>query len=506
MMKRIFITKESFEYSMNYCKSENNIKRTSICGGSFTIFAQGINYILRFGSTAILARILSPGDYGIVAMATVITGFAILFSDGGLSWATVQIEKISHNQVSNLFWLNTILGILITIILIFTSPLMASFYNELKVKWVACGLSINFIFSGITIQHQALARRLLKFNHLAINDIFSTIVSIASGIYMAKLGLGYWSLVGMTIFYSIAKMLGVWFIIPWIPSFPRKVSGTMRFINFGADILVFNFVNYFSRHLDNILIGMYCGANQLGFYEKAYNLLLFPINQINAPLTSVVVPSLSRLVNDGKSYNSYFINVFHITTCLICPIVFFFAVFSDQIVSIWLGNEWGPSSILFKYLSVAALLGAISNPIGWLLISSGMTKKFRYIGLINSIIIISSFVMGIKNQAEGIAVAYSIGMVPVFIFSWIYSTNKTSINLNDLIKPILVPLTSSVISIIISYYCYLIVEKYLIALISFFVIALIYFCLYLFIILFIFKRKEFFVNMINIAFKNGKFE
>ena len=462
-----------------------------------------MNFAFRFGSTAVLARLLTPQDYGIVAMTVVITGFALLIGDGGLTWATVQKMDIKREQVSNLFWVNAVIGCFITLSLVLLSPVVAIFYGEPKVEGVTCGLALTFFLSGLTVQHQALLKRQMRFNAIAIIDIGSTVSSIATAIIMATLGYRYWALVGMAFGYHFIKMLAVWTAVPWIPGLPRRGFGIRPLLNFGTNIMGFNMFNYFSRNMDNLLIGRYWGPAYLGIYEKAYNLLLFPISQINAPLTTVVVPALSRLNSEPEKFKRYFLTVFQVVASFITPIIFSITIFADQVVEFWLGAGWFDCADIFRFISIAALLGAISSPIGWLLISTGKTRRYRNLGVLNAVIIVFGFLLGLKYGVEGVALGYSVAMCPATTLSWVYGLKGTNIKVYEVVRIFLWPAFASAFASIASFIFLSFLNKITTSIIATSFGGLSFFIVYAFTLLVVFRKYNFFVDLLRVYSEKG---
>lgn len=395
---------------------------------------------LRFGSTAVLARLLTPEDYGLIAMTTVVTGFAGLFKDGGLTAATVQHDEIRHEQVSTLFWINAALGCLIAVFLSAVSPLVAALFREPRLTAITSALGLSFVLGGLTVQHQALLRRQLRFACLATIEIVSIVTGILTAITMAYAGFGYWALVGMTFGGSLANLLAVWIVLPWRPDPPRRRTGIVPMLRFGSDVLAYSVVNYFSRHADNLLIGWYWGAAPLGLYEKAYNLLLLPIGQINSPVAAVAIPTLSRTRDDQVRFKRYFLNCFEMVASSGIPIVLAIALFADQVVALWLGPRWQDSATFFRLLSVAAMLSALTNPMGWMLISAGLTRRYRLIGFVSAPLTVSAFAIGLPYGPEGVAIAYSAIMTLLTVPMWTWAIRDTGIALKDIAIVLCAPL------------------------------------------------------------------
>lgn len=394
-----------------------DLRRSSVRGAVVTTLSQVAKFALKFGSTAVLARLLTPEDYGLIAMTAVVTGFAALFKDAGLGSATIQRAEITHEQISTLYWINVALGTLIALLLACASPLVAAFYGEPRLTLITCALALSFVLGGATVQHQAILRRQMKFAVLARIEISSTLFGVTTAIVMAAAGLHYWSLVGLTLGTSLCNLFEVHRAAKWSPGKPCRGSGVRQMVRFGTDILSFNIVNYFSRRGDNLLIGWCWGSAALGFYEKAYSLLLLPIGQINGPLTAVALPALSRS-RDSSQFARYFLGLLELVAAATIPIVVGLAVFADLVVWVWLGPAWAECANLFRFLSLGALLGALSNPIGLLMMSTGDTGRFRNLGLVNSVVIFASFVLGLPYGAQGVAVSYSAIFALTFIPAW----------------------------------------------------------------------------------------
>ncbi len=412
--------------------SAENLKGKSIRGAAVTGVGQVSKFLLRFASIAVLARMLTPNDFGLIAMTTVITGFFTLFSEAGLSAATVQRRDLSHQQVSTLFWINLGLGVLLALLVVALSPVVAWFYQDARLVSVTMALSLTFILAGAGVQHRALLRRQMRLSVLAVIDILATVVGLATAILMAWFDFGYWALVGMSLGISLTMTLSLWLVLPWKPSLPQRGVEVRSLLKFGGDVLTFDLLNYFSRNVDSILIGKFIGAAALGIYNKAYSLLLLPLNQINRPLASVAAPALARQSEEMSRFRAYFLNAMKVLSSATLPMVFAMALFADQIVFIVLGEAWMKCADLFRLLAVGAAVRAITNPTGWVLVSLGRTREYRIMGLITAGLIVSGFLVGIGYGVSGVALSYSIVMGLMLIPLWWYVLRGTGITLRKI--------------------------------------------------------------------------
>ena len=240
---------------------EKDLGRLSVRGGAATVSAQFIrSFVIALASTAILARLLTPEDFGLLAMVAGFTNFLARFKDLGLAMATVQRKEINQGQVSTLFWVNAGLGILVTLLTAAVAPLVAWFYGEPRLVTIMLALAVAFVFGGLMVQHQALLQRQMKFTALAVVQIASTAIGAIAGVVTALFGAGYWALVIMQLVAAVVMALGMWLVCGWRPGRPMRGVGVRSMLAFGGNLTGANLLAYLIRNLDNILIGWCWGA------------------------------------------------------------------------------------------------------------------------------------------------------------------------------------------------------------------------------------------------------
>lgn len=421
-----------------------DLKGRSVRGGAVTIAAQAGKFILNMGSTVVLARLLTPEDYGLIGMVTVILRFVQLFKDLGLSKATVQSAEINHKQVSTLFWINVAVSCLIGLVVAVLAPAVAWFYSEPRLTWITLALASSFIFGGLGVQHQALLLRQMRFTSLAQIDIFSMVAGVVSAIIFAWYGAGYWALVFSQIVTAIVDALGSWVMCGWRPGLPSRRSGVGPMLAFGRNLTGFNCLNYFSRNLDNIVIGRYWGPIQLGLYAKAYQLVLLPIQQINGPVTSVALPALSRLQNEPERYRAFYYKAILVITALGMPVVAFLFATADQIILILLGKQWLGLVPIFQFLMPDAFLGTFNVATGWVYQSLGRTDRQLRVGIvmsiINSLIFLTSVHWGVIVLAAAYGLSRPLFIVPVLLYCY----EGTPLRLTELANTLYRPAIASI--------------------------------------------------------------
>jgi len=424
---------------------QSDMKKRSLQSGAITLSSQVIMFVLQLGSTMILARILSPRDYGINAMAISITGFAGMFSHLGLSTAIVQKENINHDQVSTLFWINALIGIMMMLIVAAISPVAAWFYKTPEMFLVMLSMSIIFAINGLSVQHSALLIRQMRFLSIAKIDITSLLAGIVVALITGYYGFGYWALVFNSLTNSAVHTIGCWFCCKWLPGRPIRNAGVSSMIKFGFDLIGFNVINYFARNLDNVLIGRYYGSFTLGLYDKAYQLLMMPIRNIRDPLTNVALPALSRLQKEPEQYRNYYLKCVSLLAFVSMPLVTFMFFFSDRIIYLLLGPQWGGASDIFKILAIAALMQPVASTVGMVLISTGRTRLYLIMGAINAIVISFSFLAGLHWGAKGVATGYAVANYLIMLPQLFYTFKDTSINIQNFFYSVFKPLFASLV-------------------------------------------------------------
>ena len=390
-----------------------NLAGRAARGGVVAIASQGLKFVFTIAATSVMARLLTPNDYGLVGMVAVVTGFVSMYKDLGLSAATIQKSEINAGQISTLFWVNLLLSAGIALFTAGIAPLVAWFYADTRLTWITVVTALGFIVSGIAVQHEALLRRQMRYFALALIGLSSMVMGYVVGILMAWNGFHYWALVGSQLAVAATSTLLIFSFVRWTPGLPKRNTGVRSMIKFGGNLTGFTTINYFSRNLDNLLVGRFWGAQQLGLYSRAYQLMGLPIEQINEPVTSVAVPSLSRLTDSPETYRKAYLRMLEKIALLTMPCVVLLIVNSDWIIQIVLGPQWVGATRIFILLGVTGLFQPVANTTGWLLISQGRTNHMLQWGLISGPITMAAIVAGLPWGAVGVAASYAFARVCV---------------------------------------------------------------------------------------------
>jgi PST family polysaccharide transporter len=376
-------------------------------GGVVTVAAQLCKFVLSTLSAIVLARLLTPQDYGLIGMVAILVGFLGMFQYLGLSTATIKWSELNHEQVSTLFWLNIGLSTAIMLLAIAAAPLAAWFYKEPRLVGITIGYAISILITGLAIQHEAILIRQMRFAITAAIEISAIAIGLSAAIVAAIYGAGYWALVINQLVLATVTVIGTWTACRWRPGLPTRSAGVRSMVSYGGNVTGFNLMSYLARNLDNLLLGKFWGAYQLGVYSRAYQMLLMPMGQINAPLMSVAVPALSRLSDSPARYRKAFLNILEKVAMITMPGVVFMIATSDWLVLFLLGPKWTDTGRIFMLLGIAAIMQPVTRATLWLFTTQGRAREYFVWGIISAAIAVASIIGGLRWGAFGVAAGYA---------------------------------------------------------------------------------------------------
>jgi PST family polysaccharide transporter len=382
-----------------------NLRTHSVRAAAFTGTAGAADFALRFGSTAILARLVLPEHFGLVMMVMALTSIADQFRDLGLSTVTVQRHEITHEEISNLFWINVLAGLLIALVVCAAAPLLAAFYNEPRLIGPTCVLAMNFVWGGLMVQHQALLTRQLRLGYTSIVRLLASFLSTALAAFLAWHGFGYWALVWRECARCALLAIGMWACFPWLPGLPNRKAKVSGLIRFGADLSLANIVGSISGGIDRFLLGRFWGPEPTAMYRQAYQILVLPVEQAVSPLYQVTQPGLSMVQFDVSRFRAFYGKVLTLACAAAMPLSLFVAVHSAEITRVVLGRRWATAAPLLFILSLATF---IKQPVGstaFVLIARGRSRTYLMLSLLQNATTIIAMCIGVYWGASGIALA-----------------------------------------------------------------------------------------------------
>ena len=377
-------------------------------GGMVTLSAQVFKFVFSTVATIVLARLLTPEDYGLIGMVAILINFVGMFQYLGLSTATVKWAELNHRQVSTLFWINMGLSAAIMLITIASGPLLAWFYKEPRLIGITIGYGITILLTGLAIQHEAILTRQMRFTAIVVVEVVSLLIGFIAAVIAAWYGAGYWALVLNQMVMTITLVIGVWIVCRWRPGLPARGIGVRSMLSYGGNLTGFNIMTFFSRNLDNALIGKFWGPYQLGIYSRAYQMLLMPMQQINAPLAAVAIPALSRLADSPERYRAAYLKILEKVVMVTMPLAALMIATSDWMVLLLLGPQWRETGRIFMLLGIAAMIQPVTKTAWWLFSTQGRTRELFHWGLMGGAIAIISIVAGLPWGATGVAASYAV--------------------------------------------------------------------------------------------------
>jgi O-antigen/teichoic acid export membrane protein len=376
---------------------------------------------------AILARLLTPNDFGLIAMVTVFSSFVAIFSNFGLSSAIVQKKEVNEGTLSSTFWINVGLGALLTIAFAASAPLIAAFFAEPRLTPLVVFISTTFFISSFGQVQSALLTKRLNFKALAVISIAATGVSGVIAIALAFAGYGVWSLAWLTVLSAFVTVILTCVYTRWVPHFLLGLQRVKGLLGFGANLTGFSFVNYFARNADNLLIGKFLGAAPLGFYNLAYNLLLFPLNNVSNVIGNVMFPALSIIQHDKQMVREAYITANRYIAAVSFPLMTWLLVIAPQLVRVVFGPKWVSAIVLVQILALTGMIQSIITNVGWIYLSQGRTDILFKWAIFTTSITLISFAVGLRWGVEGVALAYTIAC-----YSLAYPTFAIAFRLIDL--------------------------------------------------------------------------
>ncbi len=418
----------------------SQISKLIVPGIKWSSVSQIGRQLLQFITTVILARILSPSDFGLMGMAIIVIGLLNIFKDLGTSAAIIFQKEPSDILISSIFWLNIFFGLFVSICIFFLAPLISILFSEFRITMILKVLSISFFISSFTIPHQAILEKKLQFNKLAKVEIFSVICGSLVGISMAILGMGVWSLVFQSITISLITSIILWFITGWHPKFCFNFKEIKKISKYSSSLTGFNIFNYFVRNADNFLIGKYLGAESLGYYNLAYRIMLYPLQNISAVVARVMFPVYSELQDENDKFKATYLKIVSGIAFFTFPMMMGIIPISKSFVLSFFGNNWITTSILLVILAPVGLLQSIDSTTGSIYQAKGKTNILLYWGIFTGILAVISFIIGLKWGIIGVASSYLIINLVWFYPGLRIPFNLISLKVKELFKVLYKPL------------------------------------------------------------------
>ena len=384
-----------------------DLGRVAARGAGVTLAGQGARILLQLAAVTVLARLLDPRDYGLFAIGLVVVGIGEVVRDLGLSTAAIRAPSLTRRQRDGLFWLNTLAGLVLALAVLSAAGPVASAFGEPELVPVLQTLSVTFLLNGAVAQYRAGLSRELRFGALAVTDLLAQIVALTAAVTAATQGAGYWALVVQQLTQGAVVLLGAVTAGRWLPSRPRRGAGLMPFLRFGSGVTGTQLVYYVGNNLDNLALGLWAGPASLGLYNRGYQLLMNPLNQVRAPASTVAIPVLARLQDDLERSGEYLRRAQLALGYTLVAGMALGAGAAVPVVDLMLGERWHEVAPVLALLAVAGGAQTLAYVGSWVYLSRGLSAALLRYTLATLVLTAVCIGVGVRWGVVGVAAGYA---------------------------------------------------------------------------------------------------
>lgn len=403
-------------------------------GAAWTFVQTMGSQVLSVVSTTVLARILVPSDYGIIGMVATLTALLTAVAGMGLSWSTIQRKDLTLTQVHNLFWLSAGFGFVLWGLSALSAPLLADFYDQPKVAPVAVATGATFAISGLASQPMALLSRAMRFRLCTWIELGAHAVGSTTAIVLAINGAGYWALVASTLMGQGVRLILAHTLSGYRPGRPQRDPATMAMVTFGGYLVASNVMTYVFRNADNILIGRVWGAQELGYYTRAYFLMTVPAGLFTSALNRVMVPALSALAHDTERMGSAYRQAIRTLGFVGFPVAVGLAVTAPEAVRLIYGPNWGPVVPILAVLSLSMVTQVIGGTFYWLYTAAGKGRLQFLVTIVATLASVAGMFVGVRFGPIGVATAFAVASALILLPNWYIGHRAAGFNFVPTLK------------------------------------------------------------------------
>lgn len=406
--------------------------------------------VIQIGYTAVMARILNPSDFGLVAMGGVVLRFGQYFAQMGIGSAIIQKKDLTNENISAAFTSSIVLGILFTILTIILAPLAKYVFENSEVVPLVRVMALSFLINGFSLTALALIRRNMNFKLLAISEIIAFIVGyLIIGIGSAVIGFGVWSLVYASLSQSLILAILTFLIIRHEVSLTFSWVHYKPLISFGSKVSVISFLEFIGSSLDTILIGRYFGDIKLGFYNRAQMLINLPMQYFTTSFSRVLFPSFSQIQDDNEKIKKNIFLILKIVAIILFPFAIFVSILSKEIVYVILGSKWMESAVLLQVLAFAAAINLLSHFIAVLFEAKGLLKDKIFIQSLFIVVLIISFYIVLPYGVFGFTLALLFSQTFKLLQYFFYFMRRLDITFSEMLKNFLSSFISALLIVVV---------------------------------------------------------
>lgn len=420
---------------------DSGLRRHAVRQSSMTVSGQAALAGIQLISTLVLARLLVPFDFGLLAMVATLVAFVGLFGDFGLTQAVVQARHVSQRQATGLFWFSVAVAVVLSLGMALLAPVIAWLYGQPELISITLVFAVVVFVNSLGTTPRALLSRHMAFRWIVMGEVIAGITGMLVAFGVALAGGGYWALVAIPVTRAAIETPYLWMQLSWRPRRPQRSTGILPLLDFGAKLSASNVATFFNRHSDDVLIGWRWGPGALGQYAAAYRVLMLPLTQISAPVSRIALPALARLRDDAERYRAAYLRILRVLASVTSPLMGFAAVTSRWVIEVLLGPGWEEAAEILMWLAMAGIVQPLTNSTGWLFLSQRRLGEHLRWSVTSAVLAVASFVIGLPFGAVGVAAAYAVsGILIRFPLLLWWTGRRGPVSTPDLIRVFGLPL------------------------------------------------------------------
>jgi len=412
------------------------LKAKAVKGAGINIVTQFLGFVCHMVGVVVLARLLTPKDFGLVAMVTAFSLWFMSFGGNGFTEYIIQKQEISKKEINSVFWLHVFLATMLAFGFTFFGLFLVNFYAEPSLWGISAAMSSSFILYALSTTPMALLKREMKFASIAIPELIAMILSTVFAITVALSEMTYWAVVTRQLTIPVVTMIAAWVLCPWRPSRPRHLSSALPGLKYAIQVYSNYSLGYLMRNMDKVLLGKYHGSVLLGNYDRAYHLSSLPADQLLTPLHGVAFATLSRLRNDKERFSAYYIKAVSMVAFLGTIAALIMTLLAQDLILLLLGPKWTEAGMVVMAFGpgIAAML--VYGTHSWLHLSLGTPDRWLRWNIFASVLTITVFIIAVPFGTVAMAIACSARAYALVLPGLWYAGNSIQFRIGGLLSSI----------------------------------------------------------------------
>jgi O-antigen/teichoic acid export membrane protein len=386
-----------------------NLRQRTISGLGWNAATQTLAKVLQFAVLIALARLVSPGDFGLIGMILVFTGFASSIADMGLGASIVQKQALSDGGLDSVFWLSIAIGGALTIIFSLAAPLVSSFYGEPRLRLLTVAVAFNFILGSLNVVQYALLQKSLDFRSRFWIEAVAIAISGIIAVVLAVAGAGVWSLAGQSLCENATRTAMIWRLSSWRPRRTFDPAAVNELLRFGRHLIGFNIVVYCAQNFDKLAVGHQFGGSALGIYSLSDRLMRLPLTNVTAITGAVMFPALSKLQDNVESVKRAYLRANRMIALLTFPMMLGLSALAKPAILVIYGDNWRGAVEIVQLLCFAGLAQSVYNTASWIFLSCGRPDILFRLGILSMLVRVTGVLIGMRWGLLGVAWSYVLG-------------------------------------------------------------------------------------------------